>query len=73
MNDIKKYNDFLNENMEEFYKDLDDSRKHIKLFVDFESNNSLSYSGKTFKVKSTKKKFKPSVKQFKKQSDKNIF
>ena len=70
---IKKFDIFVNEEIDDFYKDLENSNKKLKLFSTF-SKSKLSDVKTSFSVPEPKKKFKPKVKGYKKiNNDKGIF
>jgi len=70
---IKKYNDFVTEEIDDFYKDLENSNKRLKLFSTF-NKSELSDVKTKFSITEPKKKFQPKVKGFKKiNNDKGIF
>ena len=71
---IKKYNDFLKEELDTFYDDFEDSKKRLKLLAKFTKFKG-THKGKDIEVTEIpKKKFQPKVKQFKKtNNDKGIF
>lgn len=73
MNDFKKINLFVNEQIEDFFEDLEDSEKRIKLFTSF-SKIRHKYEMTDIKISTPKKKFQSKVKLInKKQSKGNIF
>lgn len=73
MMSIKKYNDFVTEEIDDFYKDLENSNKRLKLFSTF-NKSELSDVKTKFSITEPKKKFQPKVKGFKKiNNDKGIF
>mgnify|MGYP003629299873 CR=1 FL=1 len=72
---FKKFNTFVNEELEKFYEDLDDSSKNYKVPVDLKSND-YSYTSSKMNLEKPKKKEK--IKKIKKMwtsSDKtkNLF
>ena len=71
---IKKYDDYLKEELDTFYDDLEDSKKRLKLIAKFTKFKGI-HKGKEIKVSEIpKKKFQPKVKNFKKNNnDKGIF
>ena len=70
---IKKYNEFLTEELKDFFNDFEISKKKLKLFTTFSKFKGESIK-KNFKITKPKKKFQPKVKGFKKiNNDKNIF
>lgn len=73
MIEIKKYESFVNEQIEDFYEDYEDSQKRIKLFTSF-TKSKLSHEKKDIKVNEPKKKFQPKIKVVKRiNNDKGIF
>ena len=70
---IKKYDEFVVEQFEDFYNDLETSKKKLKLFTKFkkiEADNVKS----NFSLPQPKKKFQPKVKSYKKiNNDKGVF
>tara|TARA_R100001460_G_scaffold78114_1_gene119076 strand:+ start:824 stop:1042 length:219 start_codon:yes stop_codon:yes gene_type:complete len=70
---IKNYCSFVNEEIDDFYKDLENSNKRLKLFSTF-SKSELSEVKTNFSITEPKKKFQPKVKGYKKiNNDKGIF
>ena len=62
---IKKYNEFVVEQFEDFYNDLATSKKKLKLFTKFkkiETDNVKS----NFSLPQPKRKFQPKIKSYKK-------
>ena len=73
MIEIKKYESFVNEQIEDFYEDYEDSQKRIKLFTSF-TKSKLSHERKDIEVNEPKKKFQPKIKVVKHtNNDKGIF
>ncbi len=72
MNDLKIYKEFVNDQLNDFYDDFNDSKKRIKLFTTF-SSISLSYEKSDIKIASPKKRFQSKVKLMNKKNDKGIF
>jgi len=69
---LKNYNNFVSEEVDDFYKDLENSNKRLKLFATF--NKSKIEQVKTSFSIPAPKKFQPKVKGFKKiNNDKGIF
>jgi|TARA_R110002072_G_scaffold79553_2_gene183461 hypothetical protein len=70
---IKKYNEFVVEQFEDFYNDLETSKKKLKLFTKFkkiETDNVKS----NFSLPQPKRKFQPKIKSYKKiNNDKGVF
>ena len=70
---IKKYNEFLTEELKDFFNDFEISKKKLKLFTTFSKFKGEPIE-KNLKINKPKKKFQPKVKGFKKtNNDKNIF
>ena len=70
---IKKYNEFVAEQFDDFYEDLETSKKKLKLFTKF-SRIETSDVNTNFILPKPKKKFQPKVKQYKKNNNnKGIF
>ena len=73
MMSLKNYNNFVNEEIDDFYKDLESNSKRLKLFSTF-SKSELDEVKTNFSIPAPKKKFQPKVKGFKKiNKDKGIF
>jgi len=73
MMNLKNYNNFVNEEVDDFYKDLEDSNKRLKLFSTF-NKSELNQVKTKFYITEPKKKFRPKVKGYKKiNNDKGIF
>ena len=70
---IKKYNEFVTEQFDDFYDDLETSKKKLKLFTKFkkiETDNVKS----NFSLPQPKRKFQPKIKSYKKiNNNKGIF
>ncbi len=70
---IKKYNEFVTEQFDDFYDDLETSKKKLKLFTKFkkiETDNVKS----NFSLPQPKRKFQPKIKSYKKiNNDKGVF
>ena len=70
---IKKYNEFVTEQFDDFYDDLETSKKKLKLFIKFkkiETDNVKS----NFSLPQPKRKFQPKIKSYKKiNNDKGGF
>ena len=63
----------MNEEIDDFYKDLENSNKKLKLFSTF-NKSKLSEVKTSFSIPEPKKKFRPKVKNYKKSNnDKGIF
>ena len=70
---IKNYNDFVTEQFDYFYDDLETSKKKIKLFTKFKKIEAEEVKTK-FSLPQPKRKFQPKIKQYKKtNNDKGIF
>ena len=73
MMNLKNYNNFVNEEVDDFYDDLETSKKRIKFFATFDKSE-LKQVKTSFSVPEPKKKFQPKVKGYKKiNNDKGIF
>ena len=72
MNDFKIINEFVSDQTEIFFGDLEDSNKRIKLFTSF-SRISLQYENTEMKFSQPKKKFQSKVKIMNKKSNTGIF
>ncbi|MBC8398239.1 MAG: hypothetical protein H8E16_14215 [Flavobacteriales bacterium] len=71
--DLKNYNNFVNEEIDDFYEDLENSNKKLKLFATF-NKSKLKDVKTSFSIPVPKKKFQPKVKGYKKiNKDKGIF
>jgi len=70
---IKNYNNFVTEQFDDFYDDLETSKKKLKLFTKFkkiETDNVKS----NFSLPQPKRKFQPKIKSYKKiNNDKGVF
>lgn len=70
---IKKYNEFVTEQFDDFYNDFENSKKKIKLFTKFDKIE-LSKIDKVFSLPQPKRKFQPKIKSYKKNNNnKGIF
>ena len=70
---IKNYDNFVNEQFDDFYDDLENSKKKIKLFTKFDKIE-LSKESTGFTLPVPEKKFQPKIKKYKKTNDdKGIF
>ena len=72
---FKKFENFVNEELEKFYEELDDNSKNYKVPVDIKKTD-YSYKGSNFNVGDIKKKQK--IKKVKKEwngvnNDKGLF
>ena len=72
MNGLKTFECFVNEQLEDFFEDFEDSKKNIKLFTSF-SKISMKYEKTEIKVSPPKKRFQAKVKVMNKKNDKGIF
>ncbi len=71
---LKNYNNFVSEEVNDFYKDLENSNKKLKLFSTFNKSELSNVETKFSITEEPKKKFQPKVKNFKKiNNDKGIF
>jgi hypothetical protein len=68
---IKKYDEFIMDELDEFYKSVEYDKRKIRLLPRFKSDVKEA-SLKDFKLGEIKRKFKPIVKQ-KTKTDKGIF
>lgn len=70
---VKNYNTFVTEEIDDFYKDLENSNKKLKLFSTF-TKSEVKEIKTSFSISAPKKKFQPKIKGFKKSNnDKGIF
>ena len=70
---IKKYNEFVVEQFEDFYNDLETSKKKLKLFTKFKKIETDN-GGSNFSLPQPKRKFQPKIKSYKKiNNDKGVF
>ena len=70
---IKNYNEFVTEQFDDFYDDLETSKKKIKLFTKFKKIDAADVKT-SFSLPQPKRKFQPKIKQYKKtNNDKGIF
>jgi hypothetical protein len=72
MNDLKILDNFVNDQIENFFDDLEDSNKRIKLFTSF-SKISCKYEKTEINVSQPKKKFQSKIKLMNKKSNNGIF
>ena len=73
MMNLKNYSNFVNEEVDDFYDDLETSKKRLKFFATFDKSK-LNKVKTNFSIPAPKKKFQPKVKGFKKiNNDKGIF
>lgn len=68
---IKKYDEFIMDELEEFYKSVEYDKRKIRLLPRFKSDVKEASLG-NFELGEVKRKFKPIVKQ-KTKTDKGIF
>ena len=70
---IKKYNEFVVEQFEDFYNDLETSKKKLKLFTKFKKIETDEVKS-NFSLPQPKKKFQPKIRSYKKiNNNKGIF
>jgi|TARA_R110001592_G_scaffold32818_1_gene114573 hypothetical protein len=70
---IKNYINFVNEEIDDFYDDLETSNKRLKFFANF-NKSKLKEVKTNFSLPEPKKRFQPKVKNYKKSNnDKGIF
>ena len=70
---IKNYDNFVTEQFDDFYKDLETSKKRIKLFTKFKKIETDSVES-SFSIPEPKKKFQPKIKGYRKiDNSKGIF
>ena len=70
---IKKYNEFVTEQFDDFYDDLETSKKKLKLFTKFKKIETDEVKS-NFSLPQPKKKFQPKIKNYKKiNNNKGIF
>ena len=70
---IKNYDNFVNEEIDDFYNDLETSNKRLKFFAKF-NKSTLKEVKTSFSLPEPKKKFQPKVKGYKKSNNnKGIF
>lgn len=70
---IKNYNNFVSEEIDDFYKDSENSKRKLSLFSTF-TKSTLGEVKSSFFIPEPKKKFQPKVKGYKKiNNDKGIF
>ena len=73
MMSLKNYNNFVSEEVDDFYNDLETSKKRLKFFATFDKSE-LNQVKTNFSIPAPKKRFQPKVKSFKKiNNDKGIF
>lgn len=72
---IKKYENFVNEELKTFYDDLEDSKRNLKFFSKFKSSIGDIKLDESFDLGKPKKKFKPKMMLHKKLNinNKGIF
>ena len=70
---IKNYNDFVTEQFDDFYDDLETSKKNLKLFTKFKKIETDEVKS-NFSLPQPKKKFQPKIRSYKKiNNNKGIF
>jgi len=70
---IKNYNDFVTEQFDDFYDDLETSKKKLKLFTKFKKIETDEVKS-NFSLPQPKRKFQPKIKSYKKiNNNKGIF
>lgn len=70
---IKNYSDFVTEQFDDFYDDLEISKKNLKLFTKFDKIE-LKEVNTNFSLPQPKRKFQPKIKRYiKTNNDKGIF
>jgi|TARA_R110000765_G_scaffold408530_2_gene506327 hypothetical protein len=70
---IKNYDNFVSEEIDDFYKDSENSKRKLRLFSTF-TKSTLGEVKSSFVIPEPKKKFQPKVKGYKKiNNDKGIF
>jgi hypothetical protein len=70
---IKNYNNFVTEQFNDFYDDLETSKKRLKLFTKFKKIEPSDVTT-SFSLPQPKKKFQPKIKNYKKSNNnKGIF
>ena len=69
---IKNYNNFVTEQFDDFYDDLETSKKKLKLFTKFKKIETDEVKS-NFSLPQPKKKFQPKIKNYKKINNKGIF
>ena len=70
---IKNYNNFVSDEIDDFYKDSENSKRKLRLFSTF-TKSTLGEVKSSFVIPEPKKKFQPKVKGYKKiNNDKGIF
>lgn len=72
MSGLKTFESFVNEQVEDFFEDFEDSKKNIKLFTSF-FKISTQYEKTEIKMPQPKKRFQSKVKVMNKKNDKGIF
>ena len=73
MMSFKNYSNFVSEEVDDFYDDLETSKKRLKFFATF-NKSELNQVKTSFSIPAPKKRFQPKVKGFKKiNNDKGIF
>ena len=73
MMSLKNYDNFVSEEVDDFYNDLEDSNKRLKFFASF-GKSKLKEVKTNFSIPEPKKKFQSKVRGYKKiNNDKGIF
>jgi hypothetical protein len=72
MSGLKTFDSFVNEQIDDFFENFEDSKKNIRLFSTF-SKLSHKYEKTEIKVNEPKKKFQAKVRVMNKKNDKGIF
>ncbi len=70
---IKTYNEFVNEELDEFFQNVYDSNKKLKLIPKFKSDLTDVSLHKDMSIEAPKKRFKPKIKIMNKKQDNGIF
>lgn len=70
---IKTYRKFVNTELDQFYKDLYDDNKKLKLIPKFKSELTDFSFKKDIKIEVPKKRFRPTIKKMNKKQNKGIF
>lgn len=72
MTRIKTFESFVNEQLDDFFEDLNDSKKNIKLFTTF-SKILAKYENTEIKMTQPKQKFQTKIRTMNKRNNKGIF
>lgn len=70
---IKKYEEFVIDEMDEFYESVEFDKRKLKLLPKFKSTIEKVEIPDNFALGEIKKKFKPIVRQHKRKTDNGIF